>query len=62
MKKTIVTLAATAVIASSYATTVDAASYKVQKGDSLWKIASKYDTSVNKLMEINGLKILHHLP
>ncbi|MFB1097891.1 LysM peptidoglycan-binding domain-containing protein [Terribacillus sp. JSM ZJ617] len=56
MKKTIVTLAATAVIASSYATTVDAASYKVQKGDSLWKIASKYDTSVNKLMEINGLK------
>ncbi|MEC0302112.1 C40 family peptidase [Terribacillus saccharophilus] len=56
MKKTIVTLAATAVIASSYATTVDAASYKVQKGDSLWKIASKYDTSVNKLMKINGLK------
>ncbi|MEC0282039.1 C40 family peptidase [Terribacillus saccharophilus] len=56
MKKTIVTLAATAVIASSYATTVDAASYKVQKGDSLWKIASQNNTSVSKLMEINGLK------
>ncbi|MFS0562933.1 LysM peptidoglycan-binding domain-containing protein [Terribacillus sp. 179-K 1B1 HS] len=56
MKKTIVTLAATAVIASSYATTVDAASYKVQKGDSLWKIASKYDTSVSELKKINNLK------
>lgn len=56
MKKTIVTLAATAVIASSYATTVDAASYKVQKGDSLWKIASKYDTSVSELRKINNLK------
>jgi peptidoglycan DL-endopeptidase LytE len=56
MKKTIVTLAATAVIASSYATTVDAASYKVQKGDSLWKIASKHDTSVSELRKINNLK------
>ncbi|MFP7171628.1 LysM peptidoglycan-binding domain-containing protein [Terribacillus halophilus] len=56
MKKTIVTLAATAVIASSYATTVDAASYKVQKGDSLWKIANKYDMSVSELKKINNLK------
>ncbi|WP_077307294.1 C40 family peptidase [Terribacillus halophilus] len=56
MKKTIVTLAASAVIASSYATTVDAASYKVQSGDSLWKIASKYDTSVSELKKINNLK------
>ncbi|QXE01074.1 C40 family peptidase [Terribacillus sp. DMT04] len=55
MKKTIVTLAASAVIASSYATTADAASYKVQSGDSLWKIASKYDTSVSELKKINNL-------
>lgn len=29
--------------------------YKVKSGDSLWKIADKYGTSVNKLMTINNL-------
>ena len=29
--------------------------YKVKSGDSLWKIADKYVTSVNKLMTINNL-------
>ena len=30
--------------------------YTVKKADSLWKIADKYGTSVNKLMTINNLK------
>ena len=30
--------------------------YTVQKGDSLWKIASMYDTTVDTLMSINNLK------
>ncbi|MDD6652782.1 MAG: LysM peptidoglycan-binding domain-containing protein [Clostridium sp.] len=29
--------------------------YIVKKGDSLWKIANKYDTTVKKIMTINNL-------
>ncbi|MCG1027002.1 LysM peptidoglycan-binding domain-containing protein [Virgibacillus halodenitrificans] len=33
----------------------DAASYKVQSGDSLWSIAQKYNTSISQLRSINGI-------
>ncbi|WP_053218183.1 C40 family peptidase [Virgibacillus senegalensis] len=56
MKKTLLSITATAVIASSYSMTVEAASYKVQKGDSLWSIAQKYNTSVDSLKSVNKLK------
>lgn len=48
---------ATAVIASALfaAEPVDAASYKVQSGDSLWTIAQKHQTTVSHLKKINNL-------
>lgn len=47
---------ASAVIASAFAATeVEAASYKVKSGDSLWGIAHQFDTSVAQLKSINGL-------
>jgi LysM repeat protein len=30
--------------------------YKVQKGDSLWKIARKVNTDTKKIQQLNGLK------
>ncbi len=48
---------ASAVIASSMlaAQEAEAASYKVQPGDSLWTIAQKYNTSVANLKKVNSL-------
>ncbi|WP_153463378.1 LysM peptidoglycan-binding domain-containing protein [Sediminibacillus terrae] len=55
MKKTLLSITATAVIASSYGMTVEAATHKVQKGDSLWSVAQKYNTSVSSLKSLNKL-------
>lgn len=57
MKKTIVrTLSTAALFSTLFAGSALADTYKVQNGDSLSKIASKYHTSVNELKTLNGLK------
>ncbi|MEH7481644.1 LysM peptidoglycan-binding domain-containing protein [Neobacillus drentensis] len=57
MKKTIVRALSTAALLSTiYAGTALADTYKVQKGDSLSKIAQKYHTSVKVIKSANGLK------
>ena len=40
---------------SSADTSTGVRTYKVQKGDSLYKIANKYGTTVDKLMKYNGI-------
>ncbi|PAF40597.1 hypothetical protein CHH69_02210, partial [Terribacillus saccharophilus] len=55
MKKTVVSLATGLVIAGAFSTTASAAEYNVQTGDSLWKIADKYEVSVDQLKELNQL-------
>ncbi|ASN04220.1 C40 family peptidase [Virgibacillus necropolis] len=55
-KKIIMSVTASAFIASAFAATeAEAASYKVKSGDSLWAIAHEYNTSVAQLKSINGL-------
>ncbi|MEK5389644.1 LysM peptidoglycan-binding domain-containing protein [Margalitia sp. FSL K6-0131] len=56
MKKTIVSVAATTIIASAFTSQAFAATYKVKKGDSLSSIAYKYDTTINQLKVLNKLK------
>ncbi|MBT2738372.1 LysM peptidoglycan-binding domain-containing protein [Bacillus sp. ISL-7] len=57
MKKTIVRALSTAALLSTvFAGTALADTYKVQKGDSLSKIAQKYHTSVKVIKSANGLK------
>ncbi|WP_113930613.1 LysM peptidoglycan-binding domain-containing protein [Bacillus sp. P14.5] len=55
MKKVLFTVAATAVISTAYGAAAEASSHTVASGDSLWSIAKKYGTSINKVKEINGL-------
>lgn len=56
-KKALVTVTASAAIASVLfiANETEAASHKVQPGDTLWSIAKKYNTNVSQLKTINGL-------
>ncbi|MFP5114132.1 LysM peptidoglycan-binding domain-containing protein [Bacillaceae bacterium C204] len=57
MKKTIVRALSTAALLSTvFAGTALADTYKVQKGDTLSKIALKYHTSVKDIKTANGLK------
>lgn len=56
MKKLVTTaVAAGMLFTTSTAMHVSAEEYEVQKEDTLWGIADKYDTSVNSLKDINGL-------
>lgn len=56
-KKVIMSVTAGAAIASAMvgADQVEAASHKVQSGDSLWTIAQKHNTTVTNLKKINNL-------
>ncbi|SDK13853.1 NlpC/P60 family protein [Sediminibacillus albus] len=54
-KKTLLSVAATVVIASAFTTNVEAASYKVKSGDTLWGISQQYGTSVGNLQSINNI-------
>ncbi|NRD77139.1 LysM peptidoglycan-binding domain-containing protein [Bacillus sp. BRMEA1] len=57
MKKTIIgTMSTTALFSTFFAGNAFAATYKVQKGDTISKIASKFKTSVKEI------KTLNHLP
>jgi peptidoglycan DL-endopeptidase LytE len=55
LKKTIIAVTTAALVSSLAVTSVDAASYRVQSGDTLSGIAYKYDTSVSKLKSWNDL-------
>lgn len=56
-KRIIMSVTASAAIASAIfaAEEVDAATHKVQSGESLWKIAQQYGTSVSTLKSVNNL-------
>jgi LysM repeat protein len=57
MKQKLIGLTATAVVGSSLFTSFAAAdNVKVESGDTLWELSHKYNTSVNTLMSLNGLK------
>ncbi|BCB05878.1 C40 family peptidase [Bacillus sp. KH172YL63] len=56
MKKALVSVAATAVLSSSFASIASANTYKVESGDSLWSIARKHDTTVSTLKSLNQLQ------
>lgn len=55
MKKTVVAIAAGLIIAGSGSTQAFAAEYKVQDGDSLWKISNENNVSINQLKQDNNL-------
>ncbi len=55
MKKTIIAFTTAALLSTMAANSTEAASYRVQSGDSLSVIAYKYDTSVSNLKSWNNL-------
>lgn len=56
MKKMVIAFASVVLVAFVGISTASAETYEVEKGDSLWKIADKYDTTVDDLMDINDLE------
>lgn len=56
MTKGLVSLAATMTLATSFTTAnAEAATYRVNYGDTLWGIAQKYNTSIRSLQSINNI-------
>lgn len=56
MRKAIVGTATAVMLATSFTGTALGATHEVKSGDSLWKIASQYNTSVSQLKDWNDLK------
>ena len=56
MKKSIVAFSTAALLSGLFVSSASASTYTVKKGDTLTKIAKKYDLTVNKLKELNNLK------
>jgi peptidoglycan DL-endopeptidase LytE len=56
MKKTLISVAATAALSGIFVAEAAASTHKVESGDSLWKIANQYDISVATIKSLNGLK------
>ncbi|EDL64894.1 C40 family peptidase [Bacillus sp. SG-1] len=55
MKKKIITLTTTAVFSASCIANASASTYKVEKGDTLWAISKKHNTSIEDLKKWNNL-------
>lgn len=55
MRKHIVGAASAVIIATSFAGVASANTHEVKSGDSLWKIANQYNTSISKLKSLNNL-------
>jgi LysM repeat protein len=55
-KKAITALAATAIVSGAFVGTASASTYTVQKGDSLYRIAQKYHSSIQELKTLNDLR------
>ncbi|MGG4013391.1 LysM peptidoglycan-binding domain-containing protein [Bacillus smithii] len=55
MKKSVIALAAATMLSGAFVADASAASYKVERGDTLWKIAREHHTTVDKLKEMNRL-------
>ncbi|MGJ9458275.1 LysM peptidoglycan-binding domain-containing protein [Oceanobacillus sp. CF4.6] len=56
MKKLLAAIAAGIIITGTAAASVSAEEHQVQNGESLWKIANEYNTTVEELININDLK------
>ncbi len=55
MKRKLVSAATIAVIAASFSGKASASTYEVKSGDSLWYVASKYNTTIERIKELNQL-------
>jgi len=56
MKKFVASIAAGIMIAGVTVSSVSAQEHEVQSGESLWKIANEYNTTIDELVKINQLK------